>query len=140
MRSFIRHPSTIPIDVHLEHAARGESECLKDVGQGGLSFHSNVFIEPGVTIRVRIPLVKPVFQAVGLVTWCQGDGGDFEVGVRFLEEDDMFRARMVEQICHIEHYKREVLEKEGRELSAEEAAKEWISKFAVKFPDPDEPR
>jgi hypothetical protein len=41
---------------------------------------------------------------------------------------------MVEQICHIEHYKREVAEREGRELSGQQAAKEWIAKYAASFP------
>ena len=42
---------------------------------------------------------------------------------------------MVEQICHIEQYRREVLKKEGRRLSSEEAASEWIVKYASDFPD-----
>jgi hypothetical protein len=41
---------------------------------------------------------------------------------------------MVEQVCHIEQYKADVLKKEGRELTGEEAAKEWILKYAKDFP------
>ena len=41
---------------------------------------------------------------------------------------------MVEQICHIEHYKSEVLAREGRHLDGEQAAREWIQKFAHGFP------
>ena len=54
--------------------------------------------------------------------------------VQFLDQDDSFRARMVEQVCHIEHYKAEVREKEGRAISGEEAAQEWIRKYAKDFP------
>jgi hypothetical protein len=43
---------------------------------------------------------------------------------------------MVEQLCHIEHYRKEVRDTEGRILDGEAAAREWISKFAAKFPDP----
>jgi hypothetical protein len=43
---------------------------------------------------------------------------------------------MVEQVCHIETYRRTVAGTEGRELSAEQAALEWIAKFAASFPDP----
>jgi hypothetical protein len=46
------------------------------------------------------------------------------------------RARMVEQVCHIENYKKVVYQAEGRLLTAEEAAMEWISKYASQFPDP----
>jgi hypothetical protein len=42
---------------------------------------------------------------------------------------------MVEQVCHIEEYRRTVQRLEGRELSAEEAAFEWIHRFAAQFPE-----
>ena len=41
---------------------------------------------------------------------------------------------MIEQICHIEHYRKEVARVEGRELSTQEAASEWISRYASDFP------
>ena len=41
---------------------------------------------------------------------------------------------MVEQICYIEHYKREVLKNEGRILSGKDAALEWVKKNAADFP------
>jgi hypothetical protein len=41
---------------------------------------------------------------------------------------------MIEQICHIEHYRKEVKLAEGRELSSEEAADEWIKRYAGDFP------
>jgi hypothetical protein len=49
----------------------------------------------------------------------------------------MLRARMVEQVCYIENYKKVVYQTEGRLLTAEEAAMEWICKYASQFPDPD---
>ena len=57
------------------------------------------------------------------------------MGVEFLDRDDSFRARMVEQVCHIEQYKRQVLETEGRVLNGEQAAKEWIRRYAASFPN-----
>jgi hypothetical protein len=42
---------------------------------------------------------------------------------------------MVEQICHIEDYRQSVCRVEGRQLSAEEAAVEWIAQYAAQFPD-----
>lgn len=134
MRNFIRHPSTIPLDFHLEEVVQGGTDYLKNVSRGGLSFYSKIPLEPGATIQLKIPLVKPIFEALGRVTWCHQDGNRFEVGVQFLDQEDMFRARMVEQICHIEEYKRKVLEEEGRSLTGEEAAKEWIAKYAIDFP------
>jgi hypothetical protein len=37
---------------------------------------------------------------------------------------------MVEQVCHIEHYRKEVMVCEGRQLTSEDAAKEWVAKYA----------
>jgi hypothetical protein len=42
--------------------------------------------------------------------------------------------RMCEQVCHIENYRNEVKAAEGRELTPEQAAVEWVSKFAARFP------
>jgi hypothetical protein len=41
---------------------------------------------------------------------------------------------MVEQVCAIDRYRRQVLEQEGRTLSRDEAASEWITKYAGRFP------
>lgn len=138
MRSFIRHPSNIPIDFQLEELVVEGNEFLKNVSIGGLAFNSKTKLEIGSIIRIKIPLVQPVFQALGRVTWCHPENNHFEVGVEFLDENDSFRARMVEQICHIEEYKQEVLEKEGRKLTGEEAASEWIKRYAIKFPSQEE--
>tara|TARA_R110001592_G_scaffold59660_13_gene181124 strand:+ start:5431 stop:5568 length:138 start_codon:yes stop_codon:yes gene_type:complete len=40
---------------------------------------------------------------------------------------------MVEQVCQIENYRREVKKREGRELDPEEAAVEWIAAYAEDF-------
>ena len=88
----------------------------------------------GTIISIKIPLVQPVFQAVGRVSWVRPENNHFEVGIEFLDKDDMFRTRMVEQICHIEEYRQEVQKKEGRQMSSKDAAQEWIQKFAPQFP------
>ncbi|MCF6336966.1 MAG: PilZ domain-containing protein [Gammaproteobacteria bacterium] len=133
MRSFTRHPSNVPVDFQLEELVTDGGDYLKNVSQGGLAFHSTVTLKPGTTIRIKIPLVSPVFQAIGKVTWCHPLQNTFEIGIQFLDENDTFRARMVEQICHIEQYKQEVFDKDGRQLSGEQAAVEWIQKYATDF-------
>jgi hypothetical protein len=134
MRSFIRHPSNIPIDFQLEDVVEQGTDYLKNVSHGGLAFNCKSELPVGTVIRIKIPLVKPVFEAIGRVTWCRSDTDCFEIGIEFLDEDDRFRARMVEQICHIEQYKNDVFDREGRKLTGEEAAVEWITKYALQFP------
>jgi hypothetical protein len=42
---------------------------------------------------------------------------------------------MVQQVCSIENYRKEVETREGRTLTNQEAAAEWIKKHAGNFPD-----
>ena len=134
MRSYIRHPSDIPIEFSRERVSPVETEQLQDISCGGLSFTAHASIEPDVLIRVRIPYVEPAFEARCRVSWCRWTQGQYLIGVEFMDAQDEYRARMVEQICHIEHYKKQVFEREGRILSGEQAAREWIRKFAKDFP------
>jgi hypothetical protein len=134
MRSFIRHPSDIPIEFQMHRGGGGVQPKLKDVSFGGLAFRVSEPVDVGSEIRLSIPGVRPTFEALAHVAWCKPEGDGFTVGVQFLDQDDCYRARMVEQVCHIEHYKAMVLEREGRELSGQEAAREWIAKYAKDFP------
>ena len=136
MRQFIRHPADIPIQVRREsHAAPGEPRT-RNVSLGGLAFGSGLRLEPGTIVEVEIPFVLPGFKTTARVVWCTPRDGAYELGVEFLDAEDAFRARMVEQVCHIEEYRREVERNEGRALTVEEAAREWIAKYASRFPDP----
>ena len=134
MRSYIRHPSDIPIEFRQEPVSSIETNTLHDVSCGGLSFVAAAPLEPEAIIKVQINCVDPVFEAPCRVSWCRAMRDQYLIGVEFLAAQDEFRARMVEQICHIEHYKREVLAREGRQLTGEQAAQEWIGKYAHAFP------
>lgn len=137
MRKYIRHPSDIPIEFKINTKASAQIKCLNNVSLGGLAFHTEEAIAPGLVMQVRIPFVSPPFEAFGKVVWCfvaeDGRSG-FDVGIELMDQEDAFRARMIEQVCHIEHYKREIAEQEGRHLSGAQAAQEWIDKFAADFP------
>jgi hypothetical protein len=134
MRQFIRHPTDVPIEV--SRAGRLAAGYTRNISHGGLAFQSRVDFEPGALVEVRIPTVRPRFESRARVVWCNARQGEFELGVEFLEVEDAFRARMVEQVCYIETYRQDVLRTEGRSLSSEEAAMEWIGRYAADFPDP----
>lgn len=136
-RSFLRHPADIPIEIDTEGWHQGAPRRLKDVSLGGLACRSDHPLTVGARVVLTIPIVEPAFRAAGSVVWCRRDGrdyGDYEVGIRFQEAADVFAARMVEQICQIEHYRQEVLRSEGRVLDGEAAALEWIARYAAQFP------
>ena len=88
-------------------------------------------------IGLRMPHLRPAFELPAVrVAWCHQEGSGCAVGVQFLEAAEAFQVRMVEQVCHIETYRRDVEQREGRQLTAEEAAEEWISRHASSFPNP----
>jgi len=134
MRKFIRHPSDIPIHYNLGKTAKFTKEHLKDIGHGGLSFRSRVCLKTGKIIIIQIKIHNPGIKAKGVVEWCNSMNNGYEIGVSFDDEQTEFAVRMVEQACYIEHYKRDVLINEGRILSGEEAAIEWVEKNAADFP------
>ncbi|HSD39718.1 MAG TPA: PilZ domain-containing protein [Rhodocyclaceae bacterium] len=133
-RAFLRHPSDVPIDVHAQPIQGHAGQRLMDVSLGGLACRSECEMDVGTHVDISIELVSPPFQAEGEVAWCRRRNGHHEIGIRFLQREDAFAARMVEQICHIEHYRNEVMRLEGRVLDARTAAEEWISKYAADFP------
>ena len=58
----------------------------------------------------------------------------FEIGVKFNDEKTTFRMRMIEQICYIEEYRKNLCRVQKREIPWQEASDDWISKFAADFP------
>ena len=135
MRAYIRHPSDMPIEFLPMPDRTPEQALAQDISLGGLSFSSKTRLVVGAMVKVRIPIVEPPFEAEAKVIWCLSRPDCYEAGIEFKTQQDAFSARMVEQVCHIEHYRKWVQEVEGRELDCEHAAKEWIRKFAQDFPN-----
>lgn len=135
MRQFIRHPSDIPIECRVaKFGSSGRRGQLHDISQGGLCFQTHNPVEPGWTIQITIPVREPAFETTGTIVWCHRTNSHYDVGVQFPDANTEFSVRMVEQICQIHHYQRNMLETEGRSLSGSEAATEWVAKHAKDFP------
>ena len=132
-RAYIRHPLDMPIELELTQDSK-PSSSVQNVSVGGLCCRSGEHLSPGAHVRVRVPCVNPPFETDGAVVWCRHRDHEYDVGIRFCVPEDVFRARMVEQVCHIEQYRQKVLRTEGRCLSGEEAAREWIVRYAAHFP------
>ena len=135
MREYIRHPSEIPIEFTVIDKQDGEVRSLHNISRGGLSFTSSKPVAVGTLITVHIPGRN--FEAHSRVAWCRKRDLIYDVGVEFINSDDAYTMRMVEQVCHIEQYRRQVLQLEGRDISGAEAAQEWIARFAKTFPNPE---
>ena len=138
IRKYIRHPSDVPIEVSLDLGVDDdddtEDKTLTNLSLGGLSFISKKPFRVGQNASISIPILKQDTSLPGTVVWCEKSNAGYEIGVEFEGSKDVFRLRMIEQICHIEHYRKEVKHVEGRELSSEQAAEEWIIRYADDFP------
>lgn len=132
-RQFLRHTVRVPLEIEAVSDAP-LLERATNVSFGGLAFESTACREIGEILRLRIPTVHPPFEAQAKVAWCRPEGSAFLIGVEFLDSSAAFQSRMVQQVCSIENYRRE-MEESGRTLTTDEAANEWISKFAGRFPD-----
>jgi len=136
MRNYIRHPTSIPIHVSTGTQASVEV-TVNNLSAGGLSFLTDIPVKVGSVVDLMIPCVNPDYQGEGIIVWRRHQPPEgFEVGVRFANDDEYFRIRMVEQICQIEEYRQQLAEV-GRKLTSEEAALEWITRFAADFGNSD---
>ncbi len=137
-RTFIRHPSDVPIQISLvwaaDQIAPHPGAALHDISLGGLAFRSPKPLPLGQPVKVSFPLLSDQRALSGKVVWITGAETRFEIGLQFNDPDELYCLRMVEQICHIEHYRREVAMHEGRQISSEQAAQEWIPRYAHSFP------
>lgn len=132
MRNYIRHPTSIPIQVSTNGEASSEVR-ISNLSAGGLCFFTDIPVKVGSVVDLIIPCIKPDYQGEGIIVWRRSQPSvGFEVGVRFANDDEYFRVRMVEQVCQIEEYRQQLAEV-GRKLTAEEAAQEWIRRFAASF-------
>lgn len=138
MREFIRHPVSVPFQLQqLDGELQYGMSTLNNVSIGGVSCLSSDPVEKGKTVKLKIESINPNFEITGKTVWCRVRKDQYEIGIEFiLTEDKAFLLRMVEQICYIEDYRNEVLQSEGRDLSSEQAAKEWIEKYASNFQTP----
>jgi len=134
MRKYIRHPATIPIEYEISGKEKDKKDISKNISIGGICFQSKACIDNGVSLSISIPIITPTFNIQGNVVWCLQHEDHADIGVEFIDPDDGVRTRIVEQICYIKQYQKEIYEKEKRTLTDEQAAKEWIEKFAKNFP------
>ncbi|MEX0623441.1 PilZ domain-containing protein [Saccharospirillum sp.] len=133
VRQYIRHPAAVPLKYQCQQPDDPNPTELLDVSQGGLSFITKEPMAPGQIVHVSIGIGDPPFETKGQVVWCHPQDDHYITGLRFDNIENAFAVRMIEQICHIEQY-RQQWERQGRDLSPEEAAQEWIALHARDFP------
>ncbi len=133
-RRFLRHQTEIPVEIYNpDEDWHKQVNSAHDISNGGLSFISDTPLKINNVINLSIRITQPYFEESAKVVWCRKNGSGYEIGVRFMNEEAVYGIRMVEQVCHIEQYRKDMKDTQGRELSTQEAAMEWISKYAADY-------
>lgn len=133
MRRFVRHPSSIPIELSLARTPPA-AQALRNISRGGFACTVAEPLPVGSAVQLRIPVVWPDYRGSGVVAWCRKSEPAYEVGIQFSAQQ-LFSAKMAEQLAQIEQYRLHLEQSEGRTLNNEQAAIEWIGLYAKDFSD-----
>ncbi len=130
-------PIRVTVDRVQDEPNQHPCDELHNVSLGGLAFQSSEPLPTTQTVEVSFPLLDETHSFHGKVVWSRKINNGYEIGLQFDDAEQMYRLRMIEQICHIEHYREQLRQQQGRSISIEQAAKEWISRYADGFPSLD---
>jgi hypothetical protein len=131
---FIIHPDDQPIALRCLQKPTHNFNAQRYRVSGGVKVSVTEPIDPGSVIEIETTIQDRPVTFSGRVIWTKHSPDQLiQVGLIFENSEEAYRARMVEQLCHIEHYLRRQLA-EGRTLNARHAANEWINQFSPHFP------
>jgi hypothetical protein len=134
MRRFVRHPSSIPIELSIARVHPPGAQAFCNVSRGGFACTVAEPLAVGSAVQLRIPMIWPDYHGSGVVAWCHKTEPDYEVGIQFSAQQS-FNAKMAGQLAQIEQYRLHMQQSEGRTLNNEQAAREWIELYAKDFSD-----
>lgn len=127
--SYIQHPANTPLQLQAHPTLIPHHTPLPI----GLICNTDSAFDTGTAVEITSPRLAPQMRALGRIAWCRCQGNGYQVGVLFYHARDLYNIRMLEQLCHIKHYHK-LLNADGKAVSLEVAALEWIEKFAAHFP------
>lgn len=126
----IQHPPLIALTLQtLASSAQASSPKT----YGSFSCHWCMPQRPGSLVEVTISLLQQRILATAIVASCRLDDDGYQLELHVIHPDHAFQMRMIEQLYHICNYQRWVLRHEGRVLDSEQAALEWIERYAQHF-------
>lgn len=135
-RHFIRHPFHLPIRVRRTPAAARASETRTfNVSEGGLAFVWSRRLQHGASLLILIPVRTKIFELAASVVYSRKIPRKqaYLTGVCFHDASTAFRAKLAEETLEIIDYQRRICVREGRQVSEEEAAAEWVRRYAASF-------
>lgn len=139
-RRFIRHPLCFPLAYKVvDKGIRGTSKEARsntiNISMGGLLFAAKRPVDAGSTIIVKMPFENKVFNIRAKVVRCDRNPETKlnNIGVRFYRTNDAFKVKLIEQIYLISEYRDLKSMQLGRQVTLEEASREWIKRYSERF-------
>jgi hypothetical protein len=134
-RRYIRHLLVSPLEFKVEDEEAPRKAETLNISEGGLLFMSKESVAPGSVIKLSLPLYEKVFHIKANVVHStqDEDTGLYRVGVAFVSYSDAFKVKLIEQIYLIEEYRVLRSLQLGKEISLQEASKEWIKRYSERF-------
>lgn len=136
VQSFIHHPAEVPVKLVISDS-QFPLLSIDESASTGVYIHTSTQYPVNSCVEVEINVQTPAFFAKGYICSSEPlkDGIGYETGVVFDCPKTAFAVRMIEQVCYIEQYRQQVSVTEGRELTIDSAATEWITQHAASFPE-----
>lgn len=141
-RKFIRHPLNFPLEYRVIHGkgeAKTSSRAIRsrtiNISKGGLLFFAKKPVKESALVNIKMPFQDKIFSVNAKVVHCAKslDSKLYNIGVSFYRFTDAFKTKLVEQLYLISEYRDLRSIQLGREMSLEEASKEWIKRYSERF-------
>lgn len=138
-RHFIRHSLCFPLTYKVEGSGQkggreGVSQTI-NVSAGGLLFAALKPVESGRFISIKIPFQDKIFNVQARAVHCRKDPETklYNIGARFCRLNAAFKVKLIEQLYLISEYRDLRSLQLGREVSLEDASREWIKRYSDRF-------
>lgn len=141
-RHFIRHPICFPVAYKIikkgqdsQTKEKERSSSTINISLGGLLFSARQVVDAGAIILLRLPFQDKIFNVRARVVHCEKSTSAklYNIGVSFYRIQDAFKTKLIEQIYLISEFCDLWSMQLGREVSLEEASREWIKRYSARF-------
>jgi c-di-GMP-binding flagellar brake protein YcgR len=135
IRRYVRSVMGIPVEVKIDYSDNldDDDDTITNISLGGLALVSEDPIDLNESIRVACPHLNNDAKLSGKVIWCQKSRQGYEIGLDFDDPTALERMKIIDQTIDIERFRKTVEDREGRQLSDEQATKEWVSRYTGTF-------
>jgi len=138
-RHFMRHPVCFPLaykvlDNSPVHEKEKRSTTI-NISMGGLLFSAKHPAKVKSKILIKMPFQDKVFNIKARVVHCNinPDTKMYNIGACFYRVSDAFKTKLIEQLYLISEFRDVWSMQLGRQVTLEEASREWIKRYSERF-------